>query len=120
MHDTIVDSWYAHQHLWQSPVNALEIPPRRAQRDLVPPVAVVVRVEWPRDGVEVIAARAAAWTSTAVLCHWTEPRLQILGAWFSADDVTRADHAQAPQNPSVRPAGLEPATRGLKVPCSAS
>lgn len=128
MRDATVLSWYARRHLWQSPVNSVPIPPRRAQRDLVPSIAVVVRVAWPDDGVELIEARAAAWTRTAVLCHWSEPRLQILGAWFPPHELRRLDAivaveerpTEAGLSPVVRPAGLEPATRGLKVPCSAS
>ena len=42
-----------------------------------------------RDGEETIRARAVAHTTRAVLCHRTEPRLAILGAWFAPGDVTR-------------------------------
>ena len=48
-----------------------------------------MRVVWPLDGVELIRARAVAYTTRAVLCHWTEPRLRILGAWFPPADVDR-------------------------------
>lgn len=89
MHDPVIESWYASSHLWQTPTNAVAVPPRRAQRDLEPPIDVLVRVVWPRDGVEMITARAVAYTTNLVLCHWSEPRLQILGAWFDAGDVTR-------------------------------
>ena len=89
MHDATVASWRSRAESFQAPLNALPIPARQAQRDLVPPVDVDVRVVWPRDGEETIRARAVAYTTRAVLCHWTEPRLAILGAWFAPGDVTR-------------------------------
>lgn len=84
-----VASWRAQPELFQDPLNALTVPARRAQRDLVPPADVVVRVVWPRDGAEQVKARAVAYTTRAVLCHWAEPRLRTLGAWFPPSDVER-------------------------------
>lgn len=56
---------------------------------LPPPIDVEARVEWPRDGVELVRARAVAWAHDAVLCHWPERRLQILGAWMLMGSVRR-------------------------------
>lgn len=95
MRDTNVLSWDHRCSQWQDPDNALPVPPRRAQRTLTPPVGVMVRVEWPRGGVELISARAVAYTGRAVLCHWTEPRLRILGAWFPLVDVDVERRASA-------------------------
>lgn len=89
MHDVEPLAWDQHRTTWQDPLNALPVPPRRAQRDLVPPVDVVVRVVWPRDGAEHVKARAVAYTTRAVLCHWAEPRLRTLGTWFLPSDVER-------------------------------
>lgn len=104
MHYATVTSWRSRAERFQDPLNALPIPARRAQRDLVPPVDVDVRVVWPRDGQETIRARAVAYTTRAVLCHWTEPRLAILGAWFPADDVRRASEVGR----ESMPAGIPP------------
>lgn len=96
-------AWDQHRTTWQDPLNALRVPARRAQRDLTPPVDVVVRVDWPRDGVELIEARAVAYTTRAVLCHWREPRLQVLGAWFPAADVRRAAEGWGRRGSNPRP-----------------
>lgn len=89
MQHATVASWRAQPEVFQDPLNALTVPARRVQRDFLPPVDVVVRVVWPRDGTEHVEARAVAYTTRAVLCHWAEPRLRILGAWFPPSDVER-------------------------------
>jgi hypothetical protein len=46
--------------IWQEITNAHDIPPWRSQRDCN--IAVTARLVWERDGVELIATTAYAWS----------------------------------------------------------
>ena len=80
--------------LWQEVVNAVEVPPRGEQRDVHPPVPVLARYVWGRDG--------GAWLDGHVMAVWErrgyEPvvlvhrdhrdrRAQTRGVWLRACDV---------------------------------
>lgn len=78
--------------LYQRALNAVEIPTRSTKCPYPPgPIPVTIRVAWERDGEELIEARAVAWTRTAVLAHWTEPRIPTNGLWLPAQDVRRRE-----------------------------
>lgn len=82
-------SWDSHRELWQSIVNALEVPPRRAQVAPPDPVPCVARIVWERDGEELVETHATAWTTRAVLVRITSPRWRIAAVWIPARDVRR-------------------------------
>lgn len=82
-------AWDAHAALWQAITNELPIPPRRAQRSLPEQPAVTARIEWERDGVELVDTIAYARTERAVLVLLHDPRRQIIGVWLPTHDVTR-------------------------------
>ncbi len=73
----------------QDPVNAVTVPHGVTYCDLLPPMAVEVRVEWPGKGVEHVRAFATAWTPELVRCDWPEPRLPQQGVWFPTTDIRR-------------------------------
>ena len=47
-------SWDTDRWAWQEIRNALEIPPLRAQRDASTAIPVRARIEWEREGVELL------------------------------------------------------------------
>ncbi|MFC8732198.1 hypothetical protein ACFT5B_07050 [Luteimicrobium sp. NPDC057192] len=87
-HEPARHSWDSGRGQWQDVLNALPIPPYRQQRHM-PRVAVLARVEWERDGVEVIDGHAEHWAGRAVLVHWRDLRLRNLGVWLDVADVER-------------------------------
>jgi hypothetical protein len=84
-----VPAWDEHRGRWQRVVNAREIPPRRAQRDLDPYVRVRVRVVWEHDGEELRETIAVAWAGRDVLVDVTDPRVHVGWVWLDAADVER-------------------------------
>lgn len=82
-------SWDSYKRHEQTLVNAQEVPPRDQQRDLRPPVAVTVRLEWKRDGGEHLDTVARAWHGQTVLVDITDRRYRFKGVWLPAPDVER-------------------------------
>lgn len=78
---------------WDTPkqeiLNALDIPPRREQRDCH--VFVTARVVWEDDGEERMPTLAFAWTPDRVLVEISDARYGLRGAWLTPADVERAD-----------------------------
>lgn len=50
----------------QTILNAVEVPPRRAQRETQPPVPARARVVWELDGQEILNVDVIGWTSRRV------------------------------------------------------
>jgi len=87
-HDPAGHSWDSSRGRWQYVRNAVAIPPHRRQRHM-PKVRVRARVEWERDGVELVDGTAEYWAGRAVLVHWRDLRLRNLGVWLDVEDVER-------------------------------
>jgi len=74
--------------LAQRILNSHGVPPGH-HRDVDRPIPVRVRLEWERDGVQVIETMAVEWTSHLVRV-WMNDRRWMLGAvWVGAEDVRR-------------------------------
>lgn len=82
-------AWDANRDQWQRLVNAVPIPPRRAQVPAGIPLPVTARLEWEHDGVQHLDTVAWAWTTRAVLVELHDRRRQTIGAWLPIRDVTR-------------------------------
>jgi hypothetical protein len=81
--------WDADADMWQAISNELPVPPRRAQVDAPEPIPVTARIEWERDGEELLDTTAVAWAGRAVLVRIHDRRRQTLGVWLKAGDVRR-------------------------------
>lgn len=82
-------SWDSSAARWQPILNAREIPPRRAQKNRYPGIPVRARLEWERDGVELVDTEAVGWTSTLVRVTMNDRRWRFGAAWVPASDVSR-------------------------------
>lgn len=97
MHDNLdrdlahraAQSWDAHRDLWQTIVNARDIPPLRFQTIPADPIPVQVRIVWERDGLEVVEAVATGWTSRLVLVDLDDRRARLRAVWLDPSDVRR-------------------------------
>ncbi len=84
--------------LWQRCLNAVDVPPRREQRDLANGVLVLARWKWEHDGEERIEGRVmSVWRrrgyEDVVLVHRLarDSRGQTHGEWLRASDVEVLD-----------------------------
>ena len=82
-------SWDAHAGSWQPIANEQPIPARRAQVACDVPVEVTARVEWARDGVQLVETVVWAWSGRTVLVELHDTRRQTIGVWLPAGDVRR-------------------------------
>lgn len=83
---------------WQRCLNAVDVPPRAEQRDLVHGALVRARWVWERDGEEWLDGRVVSvWErrgyEDVVLVHRLnrDPRGQTHGEWLWAHDIQRSD-----------------------------
>lgn len=80
-----VAAWYEGK---QRILNAHPIPPRftRARQ----PIPVRARIEWERDGVELVDTHANAWTHSLVLVDvHGRGRYHLASVWVGVEDVVR-------------------------------
>lgn len=80
----------------QAILNAVEVPPRRAQRDARPPIPAMARVVWEHDGQEILDVLVIGWTSHLVWIQVRDPRSRFVGVWLPPRDVRRVDQVAGP------------------------
>lgn len=73
----------------QDVLNAHPVPERNTQTTAPNPVAVRARIVWAREGEELIATLAVAWTSQLVLVELADARCAVRGVWLEPADVQR-------------------------------
>lgn len=79
----------------QAILNAVEVPPRRAQRDARPPIPARARVVWETDGQEILDVLVIGWTSRLIWIQLRDPRSRFVGVWLPARDVRRREDQRA-------------------------
>lgn len=72
-------------------LNAVEVPPARAQRDARPPLPARARVVWEHDGQEILDVLVIGWTSRLVWVQVRDPRSRFVGVWLLPRDVRRRE-----------------------------